>query len=120
MRSALLLRLILATAALGALARPSHGDAPAAAAPTLPAWTPQQKTSLEILDRAIARFDALLARDDDARHQAATRATLDGLKQRRDALRLAFDQSKYDDLRTELSLEYHRLAAWVGPAPSAP
>jgi hypothetical protein len=119
MRPAPIFRSILAAAAVAAIVLRSHGEAPAPAAPAPPAWTPQQKASLEILDQAIARFDRLLARDDDARHQAATRATLEALKQRRDALRLAFDQSKYDDLRTELSLESHRLAAWVGPAPAA-
>jgi hypothetical protein len=112
----LFFRLVLAAATLGLFGPRLRADEPTAAAPT-PLTAPQQ-ASLETLDRAFARFDTLLARDDDARHRAATQATLDGLKHRRDALRAAFDASKCDDLRTELNLEYQRLAAWVGPAPS--
>lgn len=114
--AAFVFRGIFAAVALGAAVSPSRGDDPA---PAPAAWTPQQKASLDALDRAIARFDTLLARDDDARHQAATRAVFEGLKKRRDALRDAFDQSKYDDLRTELNLEYQRLAAWVHAPPAS-
>ena len=116
MRPAPLFRSILAALALGVvppLAR-AEGAAPAAAE------TPQQKASLQALDRALARFEALLAQDDDPPHQAATRAVLDGLKKRRDALPGAFDQAKCDDLRTELELEIHRLGAWLAPHPAAP
>jgi hypothetical protein len=109
----LALRGLLVAAALAAAGTPSRGADPA---PAPAAWTPQQKASLEALDRTIARFDALLARDDDARHQAATRSVLDALKQRRDALRTAFDQSRCDDLRAELNLAYQRQAAWMTPA----
>jgi len=117
MRPALFLRTLLAAAALGAVLRLARGDgaAPAVSPPPAP-QNPQQQASFDTLDRALARFDALIARDDDAHHQAATRAVLDALKKRRDALRAAFDGAKVDDLRTELSLEYHREAAWVGPA----
>jgi hypothetical protein len=118
--SALVCRTLLVLAAVGLALAPVRGQLPAPAAPAAVPATPQQKTALEALDRAVARFDILLARDDDARHQAAARTVLDGLKKRRDALHLAFDQSKYDDLRTELNLEYQRLAAWVGPRPAAP
>ena len=116
-RPALLLRLLLVPAAAGLALAPARGDAPTAAAvAAAPApLTPGQKTALEALDRAVARFDTLLARDDDARHQAGARAVLDALKKRRDALRLTFDQAKYDDLRTELNLEYQRQAAWQAP-----
>jgi hypothetical protein len=125
MRPVSVLRPVLASLALGAGLCSARGDEtvrpPAAVAPAPPGtWTPQQKASLEVLDRALARFDQLLARDDDTRHQAATRGILDGLKRRRAALRASFDQGKYDDLRTELDLEFHRLAAWVGPATAPP
>jgi hypothetical protein len=82
--------------------------------------TAPQKVSLDSLDRAFARFEALLARDDDAQHRAATQIKLDGLKQRRDALQGAFEQSKYDDLRTDVNLAYQRLAAWMAPPLSPP
>jgi C-terminal processing protease CtpA/Prc len=114
----LLFRTFLLLAAGGLALAPVRGQEPVPAVPAAVPVTPQQKTALEALDRAIARFDALLARDDDARHQMAERTVLDGFKKRRDALRTAFDQSKYDDLRTELNLEYQRLAAWVGPRPA--
>ena len=106
------LRGLLVVAALAALAPPSPG---AESAPAPAAWTPQQKASLAALDRALTRFEALLARDDDARHQAATRLVLGQFKQRRDGLAAAFDQAKYDDLRAELNLAYQRLAAWMTP-----
>jgi hypothetical protein len=110
------IRLFLTVSALAAVMLPCRGDE---AALTPPAWTPQQKASFDALDRALARFDALLARDDDPRHQAATRTILDGLQKRRDALRAGFDQAKYDDLRTEVNLQYQRLAAWMAP-PAVP
>lgn len=84
-----------------------------------PAWTPQQQAAVDTLDRALARCEALLAQDDDVAHRAATRAMLDDLEKRRAALRAAFDQAKCDDLRTEVILEYHRLAAWMAP-PAVP
>lgn len=108
---------ITAAAALIAVAPSSRGDN---APPAPSALTSQQTASLDALDRAFARFEKLLERDDDARHQTATRATLATLKQRRDALRGAFDQSKYDDLRTDLNLAYHRLAAWLKPPLTPP
>jgi hypothetical protein len=105
---------ILAAAA-GAL--PARGDAPG---PDPSALTAPQRTSLAALDRTIARCEALLARDDDRRHQAATRPVLDGLEKRRAALAEAFDPSKYDDLRSELNLAYQRLAAWMAPPVTRP
>jgi len=81
-----------------------------------------QKAALAALDRAVAKFEALLVRDDDAKHRAATQAVFDDLKKRRDALRAgAFDQAKYDELRVDLNLEYQRLAAWMAaPVTVAP
>ena len=109
----LLLRCLVAGTAPALAAAASQAEEPA---PALAAETPQQKASLEALDRALARFEALLARDDDAPHQAAARSVLGGLKQRRDGLRAAFDQSRCDDLRAELNLAYQRQAAWMAPA----
>ena len=78
-----------------------------------------QQAALEVLDGVITRFDALLARDDDAKHKAATAVVLDEFKKRRDALRQTFDQSRYDELRVDLNLEYQRLASWLA-APKNP
>jgi hypothetical protein len=86
-------------------------------APAPPARTAPDP-SLDALDRAIGRFEALLARDDDPGHQADTRAVLDALKRRRDALRKDFDASKVTDLRAEVNLDYQRLAAWIASAPT--
>ena len=78
-----------------------------------------QKTALDTLDGVIARFDALLAKDDDASHKAATKVVLDEFKERRAALRRTFDQARYDELRIDLNLEYQRLASWMAP-PTSP
>jgi hypothetical protein len=72
-----------------------------------------QAAALDSLNRALARYEALLPKDNDPAHQAAARRTLEGFRQRRDALQAAFDASRCDDLRAELNLEYHRLAAWI-------
>jgi hypothetical protein len=70
-------------------------------------------TALDAADRILARCDALTASDDNAAHRAATVQRIDELKKRRDELRATFDQSKYDELRVDLNLEYQRLAAWM-------
>jgi hypothetical protein len=90
-------------------------DAPPAPTipPPPPALTQQQKDALAVLDKGFTRFDSLLAKDDDARHHADEKAIIDDLKKRVAALRASFDQSKCDDLKTELILDYQRLAAWM-------
>jgi len=85
-----------------------------------PAYTAEQKTALDVLDGIIDRFDKLLAKDDDPAHHAATKARLDEFKVRRDELHSAFDQSKYDELRVDLNLEYQRLASWMAPPKTPP
>jgi len=102
-----------------ALAAPILTGENAAPAPPPPAFTAEQKAALDALDGAIARFDALIARDDDVPHQAATKAVLDEFKQRRAAIRQAFDQSRYDELRVDLNLEFQRLASWLA-VPTTP
>ena len=106
------LRNLLAALVLG-LALPSAGVGSSAPPPS--SHPPRQTAALQALERAIARCDALLARDDDAQHLAATKAALDELKKRGDAIRATFDQSKYDELRVDLNLAYQRLAAWMAP-----
>ena len=107
------------TFALGLLASVLHADDPARSAPP-PGYTAEQQTALDTLDRVIARFAALLGRDDDARHKTATAAVLDGFRQRRAALGQTFDQSRCDELRVDLNLEYQRLASWMAPPTTPP
>ena len=103
---------LLLTLALVPLSRLHAGDtAPVSA---------ERKASLDILDGVLARFAALLAKDDDAAHKAATQAKLDEFKARRDALRQDFDQGRYDELRVDLNLEYQRLASWMAPPKTPP
>jgi hypothetical protein len=78
----------------------------AAEAPPAATITAEQKAALDVLDGVIVRFEALLAKDDDAAHHATTKGRLDEFKERRDALRTAYDQARYEELRTELNLEY--------------
>jgi hypothetical protein len=85
-----------------------------------PAYTSEQKTALNVLDGAIARFETLLAKDDDAAHHAATKARLDEFKARRGEIRATYDQARYDELRVDLNLEYQRLASWLAPAKTPP
>ncbi len=90
-------------------------DAPAAAVLTV-----DQKTALELLDGVMARFEVLLAKDDDASHKTATKARFDELKERCTALHKEYDQARYDELRVDLNLEYQRLASWMAPAKTPP
>jgi hypothetical protein len=90
-------------------------ESPATAPTSAPSYAAEQKSALDVLDGAMARFEALLERDDDALHKAATQAVFEGFKQRRAALRQNFDQGKYDELRVDLNLEYQRLASWIRP-----
>jgi len=68
----------------------------------------------------IARFDALLAKDDDVPHRTATQKLLADYKQRAAALHQEFDQSRYDELRIDLNLEYQRLSRWMAPPINPP
>ena len=109
--------LLFASAAFAAETKP---DAPA---PKPAALTTEQKTALEAADKVIARFDALLAKDDDVPHRTASQKLLDDYKQRAAALHQEFDQSRYDELRIDLNLEYQRLSRWmatpINPPPPA-
>jgi hypothetical protein len=82
--------------------------------------TTEQKALLKALDDQLARFEALLAKDENASHAATVKAVLETLKQRGDAFnRVAFDQGKYDELRFDLNVAYQRLNLWLAP-PIAP
>ncbi len=85
-----------------------------------PTHTAEQKAALDVLDGAIARFETLLAQDDDAAHHVATKARLDEFKVRREDIRATYDQARYDELRVDLNLEYQRLASWLAPAKTPP
>ena len=112
-------RLLFATLVLG-LAGPAARLPAAAEAARGAGVTVEQKDALDVLDRVITRFEALLARDDDVRHKAATQERLDELKERRNALHREYDQARYDELRVDLNLEYQRLASWMAQPKTPP
>jgi hypothetical protein len=85
-----------------------------------PIYTAEQKTALDVLDGVIARFETLLAQDDDAAHHAATKARIEEFKARCEEIRATYDQARYDELRVDLNLEYQRLASWLAPAKTPP
>ena len=106
----------LATLAL-AFASTSPGETPA---PAPVEYTAEQKALLQALDDQLARFGALLAKDENVSHAASVKAVLETLQLRRDAFRrVAFDQGKYDELRYDLNVAYQRLNLWLAP-PVAP
>jgi hypothetical protein len=94
-------------------------SAPGAAAPAKAAPSSEQKTKLKVIDQEIARFDALTATIMDRGEKASVHAFLDGFKDRREALRTAFNHDTYLELRWEIDVEYQRLVAWLAP-PSIP
>ena len=109
--AALVFALPAATPAFAAAA-----EAPAKAAE----YTDEQKALLKALDSELTRFDAMLAKDDDAAHAASVRELLGAFKARRDAMnKVAFDQGKYDELRFDINIEYQRLAQWLLPTNSS-
>ena len=117
-RACLLPAMVLGFATLAYSAPPAATAPATASAPAK--YTPEQKAAMDTLDGALARYETLVNRDDDAKHKAADQAVLDGFKQRRAALAQAYDQGHYDDLRVDLNLEYQRLASWMAPPTTPP
>ncbi len=120
----------LLSAAVLAFATPLYSAENAStvsAAATAPASAPvartaEQKTALDALDAldgVLARFEAMLNRDDDGKHKAAEQPVFDAFTKRRAPLGQTFDQGRYDELRVDLNLEYQRLASWLA-APTTP
>jgi hypothetical protein len=88
----------------------------AEASPATPAavtYTEEQKTALKALDDEITRFDALIATVPDVQQRTAVKAFMDGFKDRRVAIRRAYDHETYNELRWEINVEYQRLVAWL-------
>lgn len=100
-------RLIFALPLLSAVAAAASG------AETAPGPTPEHAVALKGLDAAMARFAALLEKDDDAAHKAAGMQLLADFNARRSAVREKFDQARYDELRWDLNVEYQRLVKWL-------
>ena len=118
-RTILLLRALgaLSLAGLGGGTQVSAADEPAAAAPE---YTDEQKALLKALDSELARFDALIAKVDDAKYTEFLKGESQSLRNRRDAmLKVAFDSGKYDELRYDLNVNIQRLSQWMAP-PIAP
>jgi hypothetical protein len=108
--------LLAALLALAPAATPVFAAATAEAPAKAPEYTDEQKALLKALDAEIARFEAMLAKDDDAAHAASVKESIAGFKARRDAMnKVAFDQGKYDELRFDINVEYQRLAQWLLP-----
>ncbi|MGH7944424.1 MAG: hypothetical protein ACREH8_02120 [Opitutaceae bacterium] len=80
----------------------------------------EQKAAVDSLDVMLAGFDALFAKITDVDLKAATKLFLDGVKERRDALRKNFDQNFYNDLRLDIYHEYQRTALWLQPLRTPP
>ncbi len=100
----------LAAAVLACFLTAAGAAEPAKAAPSA-----EQKTEMKALDQEIARFDALAATVKDRGEKASAKAFLDGFKDRRQALRAAFNHDAYVELRWEIDVEYQRLVAWFAP-----
>lgn len=112
----------LSVAFFGAVAPASAADkaVPSAAAPE---YTEEQKALLKALDSELDRFEALIAKVDDAKYAEFVKSQLDGLRKRRDVfLKAAFDSGRYDEIRYDLNVNYQRVAQWLAPsiAPAPP
>jgi hypothetical protein len=121
--------LVAALLALLPVARVIAADEPAAATETAkpaapaapPEFTDEQKQQLKNVDADIQRFEALVAKVDDAKYAAEVKEQIDGFKKRRDTMHtVAFDSGKYDELRFELNSEYQRVAMWLAPLRTPP
>ncbi len=82
-----------------------------------PAFTAEQVTALETLRRELARLDPMLEKVTEPDHKAWVKSKVEKLKARFQELeKTAFDQTKFDELRFDLNIEYQRLAVWLRPA----
>jgi hypothetical protein len=77
-------------------------------------FTAEQAAALETLQRELARLDPMWEKIDDPQHKAWLKEKMDKLKERfRGLQKAAFDQTKYDELRFDVNIEYQRLAVWL-------
>ncbi len=107
--------LLSALVALAANAPLRAQDGPPAEAVSASAFSESERATLQTLDAAIARFDALLATVKDVHEKAAVKSFLDAQKDRRHQLRPGFDVGIFDNLRLDVEIEYQRLVAWLAP-----
>ena len=118
-RSTLSLLGALALAIPGHVAPASAAEQPAATA--APKYTDEQKTLLKALDSELGRFEALIAKVDDARYAEFLKEQLQEFRNRRDAFqKVKFDSGRYDELRFDLVLECQRAAQWLMPSVPPP
>jgi len=105
----------LALAVVGHSASVSAAE-PAPAA-TVQEYTDEQKALLKALDSELGRFEALIAKVDDAKYAEFLKEQLAGLVKRRDAFKqVAFDGGKYDEIRYDLNVDIQRVAQWMEPS----
>ncbi|MEO7413172.1 MAG: hypothetical protein ABIZ81_07430 [Opitutaceae bacterium] len=85
-----------------------------------PGFTTEQASALEALKGELARLDPLLEKVEEPDHKAWVKHKVGKLKERfRELEKIAFDQTKFDELRFDVNIEYQRLALWLRP-PLAP
>ena len=97
----------------------AEGASPAKEDPA--SHTPEQTTALEVLDAAITRIEKLWASDPDPRHKESVRLFVEAHRSRFEAIRKSpFDQSKYDELTFDISVELQRLLVWLSPPKTPP
>ena len=75
----------------------------------------EPSSALGALDEEMARFETVLGKIDDADCKGAAQKTYESFQERQRALRKAFDQAAYDEVRLKLLVEYQRLLLWMSP-----
>lgn len=85
-------------------------------APAAAAESDEQKAAFKVLDALFARIDALLEKISDPPYKAQAKASVDALKERREALRRNFAQGTYEDLKFDATIDHHRIASWLEEA----
>ncbi len=115
------LRFLASTLLALALCPLGMSAADSAAKDAKPVFTTEQITALETLKGELARLDPMLEKVDDPKHKAWVNEKMDKLKARFQGLqKSAFDQTKVDELRFDVNIEYQRLAIWLRPLPVPP
>jgi Skp family chaperone for outer membrane proteins len=113
-RPTLALLAVLAIATIGYVTAVSAAEQ---ATSSVPQHTDEQKVLLKALDEELNRFESLMAKVGDAKYAEFLKAQLQEFRKRRDAiLKVAFDSTKYDELRYDLVVDYQRLAQWFMPS----
>lgn len=107
-------RILAASVFVFAVCSASLSAADAATKDAKPVFTAEQASSLEALQRELARLDPMWEKVDDPKHKAWLKEKMDKLKERLQSLqKSAFDQTKFEELRFDVNIEYQRLGLWL-------